>query len=195
MRRIPICEHIKTNGIRCGSPALRGEPFCYYHSEARRARFGGIFIPPLEDPEAIQLVLTDLARALIDRAILPKDATILAYILQTAVANSKRLRIDEPDDRDDIIRDLTPAVAAEDMPAPPLLNRKPALGPRKSAPPAPPAPPRPSIRPPGYPTKDTVTRVIPGDWPPPELIPPELADPALPTDDPQPPAPPKTHPC
>ena len=26
-----ICRHIKTNGLRCGSPALTGEIFCYFH--------------------------------------------------------------------------------------------------------------------------------------------------------------------
>jgi hypothetical protein len=27
----PICRHLKTNGVRCKSPALNGEPFCYFH--------------------------------------------------------------------------------------------------------------------------------------------------------------------
>ncbi len=26
-----ICRHIKTNGLRCGSPALTAELFCYFH--------------------------------------------------------------------------------------------------------------------------------------------------------------------
>ena len=26
-----ICRHIRTNGGRCGSPALRGRAFCYFH--------------------------------------------------------------------------------------------------------------------------------------------------------------------
>lgn len=28
---VPICRHLKTNGLRCQSPALNGEPFCYFH--------------------------------------------------------------------------------------------------------------------------------------------------------------------
>jgi hypothetical protein len=28
---IAICRHIKTNGVRCQSPTLRSEPFCYFH--------------------------------------------------------------------------------------------------------------------------------------------------------------------
>jgi hypothetical protein len=26
-----ICRHIRYNGVRCGSPALRDKHFCYYH--------------------------------------------------------------------------------------------------------------------------------------------------------------------
>jgi len=32
----PICAHIKTNGRRCQSPALRGHPLCYFHRKLRR---------------------------------------------------------------------------------------------------------------------------------------------------------------
>jgi len=34
---VAICEHIKLGGGRCGSPALRGEHFCYFHAGAHRA--------------------------------------------------------------------------------------------------------------------------------------------------------------
>ena len=33
---LAICEHIKPSGVGCGSPALRGEKFCYYHSKVRK---------------------------------------------------------------------------------------------------------------------------------------------------------------
>lgn len=29
---IPLCRHIKTNGLRCQSPALTGETFCFFHA-------------------------------------------------------------------------------------------------------------------------------------------------------------------
>jgi len=32
----PLCAHIKTNGRRCQSPALRGHPLCYFHRKLRR---------------------------------------------------------------------------------------------------------------------------------------------------------------
>lgn len=31
-----FCRHIRINGERCGSPALRSETFCYYHIEVER---------------------------------------------------------------------------------------------------------------------------------------------------------------
>lgn len=33
---IPICRHIKANGIRCQSPALSAEPFCFFHVRLHR---------------------------------------------------------------------------------------------------------------------------------------------------------------
>ena len=29
------CRFIKANGLKCQSPALRGSPFCYFHSRTR----------------------------------------------------------------------------------------------------------------------------------------------------------------
>src|SRR5579871_3376375 len=35
---IPTCSYIKTNGVLCGSPALRRSRFCYFHDADRRQR-------------------------------------------------------------------------------------------------------------------------------------------------------------
>src|SRR5277367_5064410 len=29
---VPLCTHIKSDGHRCGSPALRGSQFCFFHA-------------------------------------------------------------------------------------------------------------------------------------------------------------------
>jgi hypothetical protein len=34
---LPICEHIKPGGARCGSPAVRGHKYCYHHAGLRKA--------------------------------------------------------------------------------------------------------------------------------------------------------------
>jgi hypothetical protein len=33
---LAICEHIRASGTTCGSPALRDQKFCYYHSKVRK---------------------------------------------------------------------------------------------------------------------------------------------------------------
>ena len=32
----PECEHVKSNGVRCASPALRGQTLCFFHHPAAR---------------------------------------------------------------------------------------------------------------------------------------------------------------
>jgi len=34
---LAICRHLKLDGRRCGSPALRGQHYCYFHAPAHRA--------------------------------------------------------------------------------------------------------------------------------------------------------------
>jgi hypothetical protein len=66
----PVCTHIKVNGIRCGSPALRQEVFCYFHQRM----FRGVPTPPksrlhpmamLEDEQSIQASLLEIINALV----------------------------------------------------------------------------------------------------------------------------------
>ncbi|MGH9555453.1 MAG: hypothetical protein ACRD2Y_06475 [Terriglobales bacterium] len=89
---IPQCHYIKTDGRRCGSPALRQKRFCYFHYEVNRPTVL-LGIPPLEDGDSIQLALTDLARALAEDRFDQKRATALAYILHIAAFNLKRVHI------------------------------------------------------------------------------------------------------
>ena len=86
------CEYIKTDGRRCGSPSLKTKRWCYFHYEVNRP-VALLDIPPLEDGNAVQLALTDLARAVADDRIGLKNAALLAYILQTASANLKRVHL------------------------------------------------------------------------------------------------------
>ncbi len=38
MRRFRLCQHTKDNGELCGSPAMRGKNYCYFHLEVVRRR-------------------------------------------------------------------------------------------------------------------------------------------------------------
>ena len=93
---VPECRHIKTSGGKCGSPALRGKPYCYFHSrlKQRAARpaspYLAIELPAaLEDRGAIQLALSEIVTAVADHRIDTKRAGILLYALQIASSNAK----------------------------------------------------------------------------------------------------------
>jgi hypothetical protein len=32
MHELPVCRHIKTNGLQCRAVALTDAPFCYFHT-------------------------------------------------------------------------------------------------------------------------------------------------------------------
>jgi hypothetical protein len=92
------CQHIKVNGVQCGSPALRRNRFCFFHRKFQderiklavdRARHGaGTFtLPVLEDANSIQIALMQVMRLLLSHQIEPKTASLLLYALQTASGN------------------------------------------------------------------------------------------------------------
>ncbi len=41
----PLCRHIRTNGLRCKSPALTEAPYCYFHTASTSAT-AAIATPP-----------------------------------------------------------------------------------------------------------------------------------------------------
>jgi hypothetical protein len=57
------CRHIKTNGLRCKSPTLKGGHFCYYHAKVHTigaeplAKYGRMQLHTSEDLPAIQLAV------------------------------------------------------------------------------------------------------------------------------------------
>ena len=72
----------RSSGVRCGSPSLRGEQFCYYHQRMHR----GVRTPPqsrlhplacIEDKESIQAALAEVINALLRNTIEMKRATLI----------------------------------------------------------------------------------------------------------------------
>src|SRR5580704_10060391 len=91
------CTHIKVTGVRCDSPALRGEQFCYFHQRMIR----GVRTPPrsrlhpiaqLESEEAIQASLMEVINALIRDTIDTKRAELIIRALHIAVKNAHHAR-------------------------------------------------------------------------------------------------------
>ena len=92
------CRHLFTDGHRCGSRALRHEPFCYYHHGTRKPATiprltqtpdptAPFDLPLPEDRSAIQhslgLIVQRIARNQLD----PRRAGLLLYALQIASCN------------------------------------------------------------------------------------------------------------
>ena len=93
------CTHIKVTGVRCASPSLRGEQFCYFHQHAHR----GVRKPPqsrlhpiaiLEDEESIQSSLMEVINALMRNTIDLKRAELILRALHIAVKNARRVKFD-----------------------------------------------------------------------------------------------------
>ena len=91
------CTHIKVTGVRCDSPALRGEQFCYFHQNAHR----GVRRPPqsrlhpiamIEDEESIQYALMEVINALMRNTIDVKRASLIIRALHIAVKNAARVK-------------------------------------------------------------------------------------------------------
>src|ERR1700675_908310 len=96
----PRCLHVKSNGVRCGSPAMRRNPFCFFHDRYYNAPAEDPF-PPLEDANAVQVALMQVLERLRREALRPgpldlRAVNALLYGLQTAAFNSKHTRFDWP---------------------------------------------------------------------------------------------------
>jgi len=86
------CTHIKVTGVRCGSPSLHGEQFCYFHQRMMR----GVRTPPqarlhpialIEDEASIQAALMEVINALMRNTIELKRANLILRALHIAVKN------------------------------------------------------------------------------------------------------------
>ena len=94
------CTHIKVTGVRCGSPALKGEQFCYFHQNAHRgvrrpkeSRLHPIAL--IEDEESIQYALMEVMNALMRNNIDLKRAALILRALHIAVKNASRVKYNE----------------------------------------------------------------------------------------------------
>jgi hypothetical protein len=95
------CAHRKTNGIPCGSPALKDKPYCYFHDRWRDQHIDVLDgtpyyqsveaeLPILEDANSIQMALTKVFHMLLAGLLEPKFARSLTYCLSIAAQNLPR---------------------------------------------------------------------------------------------------------
>ncbi len=93
------CTHIKASGKTCGSPALRGEFFCYFHTRVikgvpQRVDMRMDSIALLEDSESIQLSIMHVIDGLIKGTLDKTRARLILEALRIAARNAKNVRFD-----------------------------------------------------------------------------------------------------
>ena len=88
------CRHIVPSGNKCHAAALRGTPYCYFHTRVHHfakakpePKNAPLKLPLLEDRSAIQLALAQILDALASARIDSKQAGLLLYGLQIASTN------------------------------------------------------------------------------------------------------------
>src|SRR5258708_5225087 len=95
------CRHIMHNGAKCHSPALRDEPFCYFHarhhklsnpsrSAAKPALAAPLQPPLIEDRSAILVAISQIINALASKKLDRPTASLCLYGLQIATQNVER---------------------------------------------------------------------------------------------------------
>jgi len=82
---VPRCQHIKTDGVRCGSPAVRTKDFCYNHIILHEPRLPlgvpGYQLPPLECQADIQLAMRDAVQSYLDKRLTDTQARTVIYAI------------------------------------------------------------------------------------------------------------------
>src|SRR5258708_6926517 len=108
------CRHIFTDGHRCGSICLRGEPFCYYHHTTRKpaprqslGRKSSFDLPLPEDRSAIQASIGIILQRIASNDLDPKRAGLLLYGLQIASLNLPKQRPDQHEDEPEQVHEIT----------------------------------------------------------------------------------------
>ena len=104
-----LCRHIRTNGRRCQSPALRDENWCFFHERLHHGHRINravqpapgpgappiIALPALGDHEAIQVGISVVVDAVARGHLDPRRAGVLLRGLQIAAKNAADI-ITEP---------------------------------------------------------------------------------------------------
>ena len=90
------CTHIQITGHRCGSPALKQEYFCYFHTrmiKGVQTRVDSQIHPValIENAEAIQAALMHMIDAVLKGTIDIKRANVVLKALHIAVRNSRNV--------------------------------------------------------------------------------------------------------
>ena len=138
------CTHIQVTGHRCGSPALKQEYFCYFHTrmiKGVQTRVDSQIQPValIESAEAIQAALMHMIDAVLKGTIDNKRATLVLKALYIAVRNSRNVYFHIR--QDDMVREVPnyaqqylsehPELNTDNVAPQPEDNKAPAASPEK----------------------------------------------------------------
>jgi hypothetical protein len=136
-----LCRHIRTGGIRCQSPAIKGGLWCFFHARfhachrnirPEKPKRDAITLPPLEDSDAIQTALSLVVAAIASGRLDEKRARAILQAITLASRNIKVQRlVPSPEDA---VQSFMPTLDGL-----PLANR--AMSDNSAPPPYPPAQP------------------------------------------------------
>jgi hypothetical protein len=110
------CQHIKANGIRCGSPSMNHSAFCFFHTDVPlRRKHKRMPLPILEDTNSVQLALNQVAARIMDDGADLRKTGQLLYMLQLCSQNIARTKFEQilSSLRERLALDYTPALEAE----------------------------------------------------------------------------------
>ena len=93
--RAARCFHVKANGVQCKSPAMRGQPFCFFHEKFYNPVYDDSF-PPLEDANSVQCAILQVLNGLKSKLITPLEARVYLYGLKAASINARSTNFDRP---------------------------------------------------------------------------------------------------
>jgi hypothetical protein len=105
-----LCRHIKTNGLRCQSPALGELAYCYFHARvhtmysAKSPNWDDIKLPLLEDSASIQVAISKITSAFLSSRIDARRTGLLLYAVQIASQNIDR---DSERENSEIVHSMT----------------------------------------------------------------------------------------
>ena len=97
------CDHLKEDGILCGSPALRGQKLCYFHhrdhkrsqyaaAAIRRSDVLGPRLPRIKSLADIQVALYEVMTAIVSNRVSHQRAGRILFDLERAAVSLR-----EPD--------------------------------------------------------------------------------------------------
>ena len=130
---VRFCTHVKVNGVKCSSPALREKHFCYFHQRMirgvptpKRSRIHPIAL--IENEESIQVALMETINAVVRNHIDLPRAAIILRALNIAIRNAKRVHFDL--NHGEMVRKV-PEFESESEPEPLAPSPKPAAQPAR----------------------------------------------------------------